>query len=109
MDVVQSLYFGSKLPSSSFLFFSLYLYVPDEGSLLPKYRDCTTSNDFESYIYIYIYSSYDETIQRKQSAQYRKRRAITVSEVSEVSVTLTIYIYIYIVFFHNLSTVDDII
>ena len=28
------------------------------------------------YIYIYIYSSYDETIQRKQSAQYRKRRAI---------------------------------
>ena len=23
------------------------LYVPDEGSLLPKYRDCTTSNDFE--------------------------------------------------------------
>ena len=35
-------------------FVSLYLYVPDEGSLLPKYRDCTTSNDFESYIYIYI-------------------------------------------------------
>ena len=33
--------------------------------------------------YIYIYSSYDETIQRKQSAQYRKRRAIT------VKVTLT--------------------
>ena len=26
------------------------LYVPDEGSLLPKYRDCTTSNDFESYL-----------------------------------------------------------
>ena len=36
-------------------FVSLYLYVPDEGSLLPKYRDCTTSNDFESHIYIYIY------------------------------------------------------
>ena len=36
-------------------FVSLYLYVPEEGSLLPKYRDCTTSNDFESYIYIYIY------------------------------------------------------
>ena len=33
---------------------SLYLYVPDEGSLLPKYRDCTTYNDFE-YIYLYIY------------------------------------------------------
>ena len=36
-------------------FVSLYLYVPDEGSLLPKYRDCTTSNDFELYIYIHIY------------------------------------------------------
>ena len=36
-------------------FVSLYLYVPDEGSLLPKYRDCTTSNDFELYIYIYVY------------------------------------------------------
>ena len=34
--------------------YSLYLYVPDEGSLLPKYRDCTTSNDFELYIYTYI-------------------------------------------------------
>ena len=41
-----------------FFFFSHYLYVPDEGSLLPKYRDCTTSNDFESYIYIYIYATY---------------------------------------------------
>ena len=38
-------------------FVSLYLYVPEEGSLLPKYRDCTTSNDFELYIYIYIYKS----------------------------------------------------
>ena len=28
-------------------------------------------------IAIYIYSSYDERIQRKQSAHYRKRRAIT--------------------------------
>ena len=27
-----------------------FLYVPDEGSLLPKYRDCTTSNDFELYL-----------------------------------------------------------
>ena len=48
-------------------FVLLYLYVPDEGSLLPKYRDCTTSNDFELYlmccgvmlllliIYIYVY------------------------------------------------------
>ena len=31
-------------------FVSLYLYVSDEGSLLPKYRDCTTSNDFELYL-----------------------------------------------------------
>ena len=38
LDVVQSLFFGSN----------------DEGSLLPKCRDCTTSNDFELYIYIYI-------------------------------------------------------
>ena len=42
-------------------------YAPDKGSLLPKYRDCTTSNDFELYlmccgvmlllliIYMYIY------------------------------------------------------
>ena len=64
LDVVQSLYFGSKLPS---LGTYKYLYVPDEGSLLPKYRDCTTSNDFELYlmccgvmlllliVYIYIY------------------------------------------------------
>ena len=33
-------------------FISLYLYVPDEGSLLPKYRDCTTSNDFELYLMV---------------------------------------------------------
>ena len=31
-------------------FVSLYLYVPDEGSLLPKYRDCTKSNGFELYL-----------------------------------------------------------
>ena len=31
-------------------FVSLYLCVPDEGSLLPKYRDCTTYNDFELYL-----------------------------------------------------------
>ena len=35
-------------------FVSLYLYVPDEVSLLPKYRDCTTYNDFELYIYICV-------------------------------------------------------
>ena len=26
------------------------MYAPDEGNLLPKYRDCTTSNDFEIYL-----------------------------------------------------------
>ena len=31
-------------------FVLLYLYVREEGSLLPKYRDCTTSNDFELYL-----------------------------------------------------------
>ena len=60
LDVVQSLYFGSKLLSSGtykyiFIYIKLYLYVPDEGSLLPKYRYCTTSNDFELHIYIYIH------------------------------------------------------
>ena len=33
-----------------YIYIYIYLYVPDEGSLLPKYRDCTTSNDFESYL-----------------------------------------------------------
>ena len=33
-----------------YVYIYIYLYVPDEGSLLPKYRDCTTSNDFESYL-----------------------------------------------------------
>ena len=66
--------------------------------------------------YILLYSSYDETIQRKQSAQYRKRRAIT------VKVTLTsarcdtvfhiytilyiiyiIYITIYIIIYSNMQ------
>ena len=49
------------------IYISLYLYVPNEGSLLPKYRDCSTPNDFELYLmccgvtlllltmYIYIY------------------------------------------------------
>ena len=37
---------------------------------------------FSTY-YIYIYSIYDQRIQRKQNAQYRKRRAMT------VKVTLT--------------------
>ena len=50
---------------------------------------------YKSNIHIYIHSSYDETIQRKQSAQYRKRRVIAVKE--EVSVTLTIYIHMYII------------
>ena len=40
-----------------YIYVFLYLYVPDEGSLLPKYRDCTTSNDFELCIYIYRLTS----------------------------------------------------
>ena len=28
----------------------IYIYIYDEGSLLPKYRDCTTSNDLELYL-----------------------------------------------------------
>ena len=65
-------------------FVSLYLYVPDEGSLLPKYRDCTTSNDFELYI-IYIYIIYVENSE-KQVKRYFNPIAC---------------IYIYSVSFHN--------
>ena len=32
----------------------LYSYVPDEGSLLPNYRDCITPNGFASYTDIYV-------------------------------------------------------
>ena len=32
------------------VFASLYLYVSDEGSLLPKNTDCTTPNGFELYL-----------------------------------------------------------
>ena len=38
-----------------YTFVSLYLYVPDDGSLLPKCRDCTTCNDFELFIVIISY------------------------------------------------------
>ena len=34
----------------AWLYICIYIYVPDEGSLFPKYRDCTTSNDFELYL-----------------------------------------------------------
>ena len=36
--------------ATQFLNFLKFAHVPDEGSLLPKYRDCTTSNDFELYL-----------------------------------------------------------
>ena len=49
LDVEQSLY------RYIYIYISLYLYFPVNGSLLPKYRDCSTSNDFDLYIYIYIY------------------------------------------------------
>ena len=53
----------------TYVLIKIKTYVLDEGSLLPKYRDCTTSNDFELYLmccgvmlllliiytYIYIY------------------------------------------------------
>ena len=42
------------LKNKHYYYYYHYLYVPDEGSLLPKFRDCTTSNDFELCIYIYI-------------------------------------------------------
>ena len=58
LDIAQSLYFGSKLPSSgTYYYHYYYMYVPDEGSLLPKHGDCATSNDFELYTYIYIYNN----------------------------------------------------
>ena len=51
IDMTMLSYAGAILvPIVSFV--SLYLYLADEGSLLPKFRDCTTSNDFELYIYI---------------------------------------------------------
>ena len=67
-------------------FVSLYLYVPDEGSLLPKYRDCTTSNDFELYIYIYIVV---------HTRDFSENKVLNIVDVEplEVSVTITIYIY----------------
>ena len=50
-----------------YVFVSLYLYVPDEGRMVPTYRECTISNDIELHlircgvmlhlliIYIYTY------------------------------------------------------
>ena len=54
-------------------------------------------------MYIYIYSSYDKRIQQKQSAQYRRHRAITV-KVTLTSAHCTTcefkcnfkYVYVYI-------------
>ena len=44
-------------PLCAALYIYIYICISDDGSLLPKYRDCTTYNDFELYIYIYIYVS----------------------------------------------------
>ena len=30
------------------------MQIPDEGSLLPRYRDCATPNGFELCVYIYV-------------------------------------------------------
>ena len=40
-----------------YIYYINFTEASHEGSLLPKYRDCTTSNDFELYIY-YIYIIY---------------------------------------------------
>ena len=69
-------------------FVSLYLYVPDEGSLLPKYRDCTTYNDFE-YIYIYTQSIYIPIY----IYQYIY---IPIYQYTNIQYTIYQYIYIYI-------------
>ena len=47
------IYIGLECHSNYFvlyIYIYIYLYVPDEGSLMPKYRDCTTSIDFELYL-----------------------------------------------------------
>ena len=69
-------------------FVSLYLYVPDEGSLLQKYRDCTTSNDFELYIYIYTY-----IVKVTYISISRKHSMVALSRIM-----IHIYIYIHSVF-----------
>ena len=56
------------------------------------------------HIYICSYSSLDERIQRKKSAQYRRRRAITVKVTltsPEVSVTLTMCSYMYMCYLNK--------
>ena len=61
LSVVTEFFLKIALINTEFFLISLYLYVPDEGNLLPKYRDCTTSNDFELHIYdvcIYTYIFY---------------------------------------------------
>ena len=48
---VAYLVFGNALILYIYIYMRIYIYIYiDEGSLLPKYRDCTTSNDFESYL-----------------------------------------------------------
>ena len=77
-----------------YIYIYIYMYININRHILMKAAILCNGNNWTinkitlyKYIYIYmyicIYSSYDETIQRKQSAQYRKRRAIT------VKVTLT--------------------
>ena len=52
LDVLQSIYFSSKLPSSECTN-KAYYYVPDNGSLLPKYRDCTKPTGFALYLLLW--------------------------------------------------------
>ena len=74
-----------------------YMYVPDEGSLLPKYRDSTTSNDFELYIYRYIYT-YRQYTTEEGHMSVRKPWSFYWIKVSQLRFifVFNIYIYIYI-------------
>ena len=70
----------SFYPHDQYVYIYIYTYN------VSLYKSLYATNNIYMYIYIYIYayiylhiySRYDERIQRKQSAQYRKRRAITV-------------------------------
>ena len=74
----------------------LYLNVPDEGSLLPKNRDCTTSNDFELYIYIYMYMYHVMNIFPCLSKELPYADRITASPSSRYNPTLVKSMFLWI-------------
>ena len=61
-----------------YIFIYLYEYVPDEGSLMPKYRDCTMPNGLELY-FLWYEASFNNYICRtnmlgvEQSQYYGSR------------------------------------